>query len=112
MAATSAASTRPCASASAACSLDSRAAPARTRASASATDINATLLLHAIGSRLAPAFLDQADAVDAHPALDRLHHVVDGEAGHRNRGQRFHLDPGLPGDLDGGAHDQARQGAV
>src|SRR5690349_10297585 len=99
-AATSLVRTRPWASMSGTCSLGNGAASASTRASASATGISATaLLLHAIGARFAAALLDEADALDAHAAFDRLHHIVDGEAGDRHRGQRLHLDPGLSGDL-------------
>src|SRR5690242_13755003 len=58
---------------------------------------------------LAAALLEQMNAVDGHAALDRLHHVVDGEAGDRDRGERFHLDAGLAFDLDGRAHDEPRQ---
>jgi hypothetical protein len=49
---------------------------------------------------------------DAHTAFDRLDHVVDGEAGHRDRSQRFHLDPGRAGHLDGRAHAQAWKRAI
>src|SRR5262245_43906576 len=90
-AATSSASTRPCASPSGAACAGSGSAPASTRASASATGISATtLLLCPVVTRLAAALLDQPDALDAHAALHRLHHVVDGEAGDRNCRQRFH----------------------
>ena len=46
---------------------------------------------------------------DADAAFRRLDHVVDRQARHRHRGQRFHLDPGRAGDLHGGAHDAAGQ---
>ena len=39
------------------------------------------LALHSVMAGLAAALLDQADALDTHAALDRLHHVVDREAG-------------------------------
>ena len=39
----------------------------------------------AIVARFAAALFDQTNALDAHAALDRLHHVVDGEAGDRRR---------------------------
>ena len=45
----------------------------------------------------------QADALDAHPPVDSLAHVVDGERRHGDRGQRLHLDPGAAGNLAGGA---------
>src|SRR5262245_23465247 len=110
---TSSASTRPCASPSGVACAGSGAAPASTRASASATGISATIsLLRPVVTRLAAALLDQPDALDAYAALHRLHHVVDGEAGDRHRGQRLHLDPGRAGDLHGRAHVEARQRAV
>src|SRR5437588_7019915 len=89
---TSAASTRPCASASGAASMASGSAPACTRASASATGISATaLVLRAVAARLAAALLDQADRLDAHASLDRVDHVVDGQVGEREHGSRLHL---------------------
>ena len=63
-------------------------------------------------SRSAAALLQQADALDAHAALERLHHVVDGEAGDRDRGQRFHLHPGPAIHLDACAHVKTRQLAL
>src|SRR5580700_4568545 len=57
----------------------------------------------------ATAFFDQPDSFDAHAALDRFHHVIDGETGDRYCGQRFHLNAGLAGDLDAGFDDDARQ---
>src|SRR5581483_10188689 len=106
-AATSAASTRPCASASGAISAASGLACSSTRASASATDISATsLLLCAVTAGLAAALLDQADALDAHAALDRLGHVVDGQAGDRHGGERLHLHAGRTRHLGGRAHLQ------
>jgi len=50
------------------------------------------------------ALLDQADALDAHAALDRLDHVVDRQAGHGDRGQRFHLNPCATSDFHAGTH--------
>src|ERR1700693_903302 len=121
-AARSAASTRPWASLSAAFSGASATASLSTPACASATE-SIGLLLGGAKTRgaktrgaktrgakmagLAAALLDQMDALDAHVALDRLHHVVDREAGDRYRGQRLHLDAGLAGDLDGRPHGQA-----
>ena len=46
-------------------------------------------------------------SLDAHAAVDRLAHVVDGERRHRDRGQRLHLDPGPAGDPAGGADPDA-----
>src|SRR6202035_2710232 len=90
--------TRPAASSSGTSSAAKGAACANTRSSASATEINATALLpNAKMAAAAAAFLDQPDALDAHAAVDRLHHVIDGEAGDRYGGQRFHLDAGLAG---------------
>ena len=43
---------------------------------------------------LAAELLHQLDSVHAHPAIDRLAHVVNGEQADVHRGQRFHLDPG------------------
>src|SRR6202140_3457754 len=115
----SSASTRPWACASGAASAAKGAASRNTKASACATGINATarspmlsLSWGSVAPRFAAAFFDQPNALDAHAALDRLHHVIDGEAGDRYRRQRFHLDTGLTGHMDGGAHDEARQLAV
>src|SRR5262245_63334080 len=63
-------------------------------------------------SRLAAALLEEADALDAHAALERLHHVVDGQAGDRDRGQRLHLDPSWSADLDARTHPEARRLAL
>src|SRR4051812_34586983 len=106
----SSASTRPAASSSGACSAPTGAAPSITRASASATGRSATSAsLGAIHARLPAALLDEMNALDAHAALGRLHHVVNGEARDRNGGQRFHLDAGLTFQLAGRPHHQARQ---
>src|SRR6201995_2970668 len=51
--------------------------------------------------RFAPRFLNEMNAFDAHAALGRLDHVVDGEAGDRHRCQRLHLDAGRARHLDG-----------
>jgi hypothetical protein len=50
-------------------------------------------------ARSAAGLLQQADAVEAHGFVRRLEHVVDREAGDRNRRQRLHLDACLPGYL-------------
>src|SRR5579871_6802805 len=107
----SSANTRPWASLSGTSSAGSGTACANTRSSASATDSKATALRlpRAIMAALAAALFDEPDALDPHAALDRLHHVVDGETGDRNRGQRFHLDAGLPRYPDFGAHRDAGQ---
>ena len=47
-----------------------------------------------------------------HAAVDGLHHVVDGEAGDRDGGQRLHLDAGLAGDLHRCGHVDAGEGLV
>src|SRR6185295_12140300 len=44
------------------------------------------------GSALAAALLDEPDRADRHLAVDRLAHVVEREPGHRDGGERFHLD--------------------
>ena len=46
------------------------------------------------GARFSAAFLDQPHVDDAHAAVDRLAHVVDGERGDGHGGQRLHLDAG------------------
>src|ERR1700722_40569 len=46
-------------------------------------------------ARFAAPFLDQPNGLDAHAPIDRLGHVVDGEAGHGNGGERLHLDARL-----------------
>src|SRR5260370_12665085 len=107
-AAESAASRRPWASVSGEGSAANGSASASTRESASATGISATAsLLCPIMPRPSAALLEQADALDAHATLERLDHVVDGQAGDGDRGQRFHLDPGRPSDFDAGAHPEA-----
>src|SRR3989440_161719 len=109
-AARSSASTRPSASASATRSAGSGSTPSSTRASASPTGSSATSgSLHAVYSRLAAALLDEMDALNAHAALDRLHHVVDRQACDRDGGERLHLNASLAGELAGSAHDQARE---
>src|SRR5262249_9247257 len=106
----SAASTRPNASSSGAVSGSSGAACASTWSSASATEISATASLpQAIMPRLAAALFDEPNALDAHAAFDGFDHVIDGQAGDRYRGQRFHLDPGLASDLHPRACHDARQ---
>src|SRR5579863_4449532 len=106
----SAASTRPWASASGACCAGSGAAWESTRSSASATDSNATCLLpRAIMAAAAATFFDEPDALDPHAALERFHHVVDGQAGDRDCGQCLHLDPGRSGDLHPRLHLDAGQ---
>ena len=62
-----------------------------------------------VGPGFAAGFFEQTDAFDSHAAFCRLHHVVDRQARDRHRRQRLHLDAGRTGDLDGRAHDDARQ---
>src|SRR5580704_11245648 len=94
------ASTRPAAASSGTSSAAKGAACANTWSRASATEINATALLpNAKMAAAAAAFFQEPDALDAHTAFDRLHHVIDGEAGDRYGGERFHLDAGLAGHL-------------
>ena len=57
--------------------------------------------------RLAAALVDQPHRFDAHSPIDRLSHVVDGEAGDRGGGQCLHLDAGRSDRLGLGAHDDA-----
>src|SRR6185503_14873565 len=117
-AATSAASTRPAASVSGASARGSGSTPSSTRASASATDNNDAMLLLGlmilgpIVAGLAALLLQQPDARDGHAFLDRLDHVVDGQAGDRHRGERLHLHPGLADDLDGRLHHEAGQAVI
>ena len=44
---------------------------------------------------LAARLLEQAHALDPHPAVDGLAHVVDGQQADGGRGERLHLDAGL-----------------
>src|ERR1700685_4779341 len=57
----------------------------------------------------AAAFFEKPDALDTHAALDRFHHVIDGEAGDRYGGERFHLDAGLAGHFYAGGDADAGQ---
>src|SRR6476661_6375117 len=102
----SAVSTRPCAWVSGTLSGARGRASLSTRACASATESSAAtdLFLCFVVAGLAAALFHQMDVLDAHAALDRLDHVVDGEAGDRGRHQGLHLDAGLAGDLHGRAH--------
>src|SRR5512142_3054645 len=45
-------------------------------------------------ARTAAALFEQPDVLDGDALACRLAHVVDGQRGHRGRGQRFHLDAG------------------
>src|SRR6058998_1561358 len=45
-------------------------------------------------ARAAARLAHQADRAEDHLAIDRLAHVVEGEAGDRDRGERLHLDAG------------------
>src|SRR5258708_18530772 len=47
--------------------------------------------------------MDEADVGDAHPAVDRLAHVVDREVGDGDGGQGLHLDAGAARELAGGS---------
>src|SRR5947209_14031813 len=74
----------------------------------------------------AAALLFQPDALDGHNTVDGLAHVVDGEGGDADGGERLHLDAGAAehadagvdaqgvvggeGEVDGGAGD--RQGVA
>src|SRR5262245_24635800 len=112
-AARSAASTRPAASAIGTVSAGKDSTFSSTRASASVTESSAISVLGGlIEARLAAALLDEPDRLDAHAALERLGHVVDGEAGDRHRRERLHLDAGASGHLGGGADGEAGELAV
>src|ERR687884_1719164 len=95
--ATSAARVRPAHSAIGTVSASTgRAMPARTRRRASSTGRRLMLSrLRRVGAGTAAALLEEADALDAHGAVGGLHHVINGEAGDRDGGQRLHLDAGL-----------------
>src|SRR5260221_5019675 len=47
--------------------------------------------------------MDEADVVDAHPAIDRLAHVIDGKRSDGDGGQGLHLDAGAARELAGGS---------
>src|SRR5882672_4791797 len=57
---------------------------------------------------LASALFPQGDLADHHAAVDRFQHVVDGEGGHGDGGQRLHLDAGPPGARDARLDGHAR----
>src|SRR2546428_732024 len=57
----------------------------------------------------AARLLEQLHALDLHPAIRRLDHVVDGEQGDRNGRQRLHLDSGPPHRPRRGPHPHPRQ---
>src|SRR4029079_12680199 len=99
-AARSSASTRPCAWFSRTVSASSGSRPAVTRARASATESSA-MASAAVDAGAAAGLLDQPDAGELDVTVDRLHHVVEGEASDGHRCQRFHLDSGLGVDLGG-----------
>src|ERR1700674_3836280 len=106
-AARSAASTRPLAWAIGTVSERSGSTPSSTRESASSTERSAISVLgRLVDAGLAAALLDEPDRLDAHAALERLGHVVDREAGDRDRGERLHLHAGSSGHLGGGVADQ------
>ena len=48
-----------------------------------------------------PPLLGEANIHDPHPAIHRLHHVVDREGGDGDGGQGFHLDARLAGEFAG-----------
>src|ERR687897_402118 len=54
----------------------------------------------AIGAAAPSRLLPQGDVADDHAAVDRLAHVVDGEARDRAGGHRLHLDTGAVDGLD------------
>src|SRR5207244_2790249 len=54
-------------------------------------------------ARAAARLAHQADRAERHLAIDRLAHVVERQAGDRDRGERLHLDPGAGRDRPGGS---------
>src|SRR5262245_65414015 len=105
-AARSSARTRPRHSPSGTRSASSGVNPSVTRARASVTLSKAMKGLAAKCAGLesagaATGLLDQPDTGEGHGTVDRLHHVVNGEAGDRHRGQRLYLHAGLCLDLGG-----------
>src|SRR5690606_7750658 len=72
-------------------------ARARTRERASSTLIILSPSGRAKGARFAAGLGQQADTFDPHVLLRGLEHVVNGQAGGRDGGQRLHLDSGLAG---------------
>ena len=96
-AARSSASTRPSASASGTAPRAAASTPSSTRCErlGDRQQRHVSYSFARYWPRFAAALLDQPDALDAHAALDRLHHVVDGQAGDRDGGERLHLDAGL-----------------
>src|SRR6516164_10447853 len=57
-----------------------------------------------IGARPAAGLLQQADAFEHHGFVGGLEHVVEGEAGDRDRGKGLHLDTRLARHLHLGRH--------
>ena len=90
-------------------SASSGTSPCVTRARASATESRA-MGDHAYRQRgleragPAAGLLHEANTGERHRPIDRLAHIVDGEAGDRDRGQRLHLHSGLGLDLGGRFH--------
>ena len=66
-------------------------------------------LSRAIGAGAAAGLFDEADAAERHGFVGGFEHVVDGEAGDGDGGQRLHLDAGLARDLDLGGDADARR---
>jgi len=60
----------------------------------------------------AAALLQEPDALDAHAAVHRFHHVIDREAGNRDGGERLHLDSGWSGDFDARGDGNPRQPGI
>src|SRR5680860_1758700 len=106
VAARSSASTRPYASPRGIRSTSSGPSPFSTRASASSTGSRAIGSGRAEGAGAAAGLLDQPNAGEGHGAVDRLAHVVEGEARDGNRGQRLHFHARLAFDFGRGFHAQ------
>src|SRR5690606_11988945 len=81
--------TRPTASATETVSAGRGFTAARMRPRASATEIIASAMSGRLpGAGLAAGFVGEADGADGHAAIDGFHHVVDGEGGDADGGER------------------------
>src|SRR5688572_30314498 len=88
------------------------ATASRMRARASSTDRAAMalalpLVRGTVGAGAAAGLFDETDTVERHGFVGGFEHVVDGEAGDGDGGQRLHLDAGLAGHLDLGGDANA-----
>src|SRR5689334_15959128 len=76
-------------------SILARASATVSSAPKAAAPLCGTLAPTPVNAGRAAAFLQQGDAFDHHGTVRRLQHVIDGEAGDRNRREGFHLHSGL-----------------